>query len=113
MTPDRQWTKFVNKLDATLIIPLDMASEAAAHFARLWGYNEKDAEILAKQQIHGLVAMGQMFRLITVVDNTLTSKFYYADNQINLNGQKTPLQNFPGLLDMFSLSDGTSQPSQP
>lgn len=112
LTPDQQWTKFINKLDVTLTIPLDMASEAAAHFARLWGY-EKDAKILAKQQIHGLVAIDQMFRLITVVDNTLTSRFYYADDQFNLNGQKTPLQNFPCLFDMFCLSDGTSQSTQP
>lgn len=93
LTPDHQWARFVNKLDAKLSVPLDMATETTAQFARLQGYNEKDADLLAKQQVQGLAAMGQMFKLTTVADNTLTSSFHYADNQINLNGQKMSIQN--------------------
>lgn len=111
LTPDQQWARFVNKLDAKLSVPLDMATETTAQFARLQGYNEKDADLLAKQQVQGLAAMGQMFKLTTVADNTLTSSFHYADNQINLNGQKMSIQNFLGLFGVFGVPEGAPPPA--
>ncbi|CAK8738508.1 Protein YdgA [Sodalis praecaptivus] len=101
------------KLDAKLTVPLDMATETTAQFARLQGYNEKDADQLAKQQVQGLAAMGQMFKLTTVADNTLTSSFQYADNQINLNGQKMSIQNFLGLFGVLGLPENAPQPAAP
>lgn len=113
LTSDQQWARFVKKLDAKLTVPLDMATETTAQFARLQGYNEKDADQLAKQQVQGLAAMGQMFKLTTVADNTLTSSFQYADNQINLNGQKMSIQNFLGLFGVLGLPEGAPQPAAP
>ncbi|BAE74735.1 hypothetical protein SGGMMB4_03305 [Sodalis glossinidius str. 'morsitans'] len=110
LTPDQQWARFVNKLDSKLTVPLDMATETTAQFARLQGYNEKDADQLAKQQVQGLAAMGQMFKLTTVADNTLTSSFHYADNQINLNGQKMSIQNFLGLFGVLGAPPAVPQP---
>ncbi|MBT9433157.1 YdgA family protein [Candidatus Sodalis endolongispinus] len=110
LMPDQQWARFVNKLDAKLTVPLDMATENTAQFARLQGYNEKDADLLAKQQVQGLAAMGQMLKLTTVADNTLTSSFHYVDNQINLNGQKISIQNFLGV---FGVPEGAPQPAEP
>jgi len=106
------WLPYVNKLDAKLTIPLDMATELTTQFGKLQGYSDDDAQKLAKQQIQGLAAMGQMFKLTTVKDNTLTSSFLYADNQVNLNGQKMSLQNFLGLFGMFGLPDN-GQPQTP
>ncbi|MDI8841635.1 DUF945 family protein, partial [Salmonella enterica subsp. enterica serovar Anatum] len=42
-------------------------------------------EKLAKQQVQGLSAMGQMFRLTTLKDNTIASSLQYANGQITLN----------------------------
>ncbi|WP_413728407.1 YdgA family protein [Sodalis sp. RH19] len=112
-TPDQLWARFVNKLDAKLTVPLDMATETTTQFARLQGYNDEDAQKLAKQQVQGLAAMGQMFKLTTVSDNTLTSSFQYADNQVNLNGQKMSLQSFMGLFGLFGLPEGETPPVQP
>ncbi|NDL63124.1 YdgA family protein [Acerihabitans arboris] len=112
-TPDRQWARWVNKLDAKLTVPLDMATETTTQFARIQGYNDEDAQKLAKQQVQGLAAMGQMFKLTTLTDNTLSSSFQYADNQVILNGQKMSLQNFMGLFGLFGLPEGETQPAQP
>jgi len=113
VTPDQQFAHFVKKLDAKLTIPLDMATQLTAQIAKLQGYNEDDSQKLAKQQIQGLAAMGQMFKLTTVDDNVLTSSFHYADNQVDLNGQKMTLQNFLGLFGLFGGPNGTAQPQQP
>lgn len=113
LTPDQQWARLVKKLDAKLTLPLDMATETTAQFARLQGYNEKDADQLAKQQVKGLAAMGQMFKLTTVADNTLTSSFQYADNQINLNGQKMSIQNFLGLFGVLRVPEGAPHTAAP
>lgn len=41
--------------------------------------------------------MGQMFRLTTLQDNTITTSLQYANGQITLNGQKMPLEDFVGM----------------
>lgn len=78
----------VKSLDAKLAIPMDMAVEFMTQIAKLEGYQQDDAEKLAKQQVQGLSAMGQMFRLTTLKDNTIASSLQYANGQITLNGQK-------------------------
>ncbi|WP_413738923.1 YdgA family protein [Sodalis sp. RH21] len=103
------WLQFINKIDAKLTVPLDMATELTTQLGKLQGYGDDDAQKLAKQQVQGVAAMGQMFKLTTVKDNTLTSSFQYADNQVNLNGQKMSLQNFVGLFGMFGLPDSDPQ----
>ncbi len=40
--------------------------------------------------------MGQMFRLTTLQDNTITTSLQYANGQITLNGQKNATGRFRG-----------------
>ena len=52
----------------------------------------------------GASAMGQMFRLTTLQDNTITTSLQYANGQITLNGQKMPLEDFVGMFAMPALN---------
>ncbi|WP_128973175.1 DUF945 family protein, partial [Escherichia coli] len=55
-------------------------------------------------QVEGASAMGQMFRLTTLQDNTITTSLQYANGQITLNGQKMPLEDFVGMFAMPALN---------
>ena len=94
----------VKSLDAKLTIPVDMATELMTQVAKLEGYQEDQAKKLAKQQVEGASAMGQMFRLTTLQDNTITTSLQYANGQITLNGQKMPLEDFVGMFAMPALN---------
>ncbi|HAJ0378802.1 TPA: hypothetical protein HL416_01780 [Escherichia coli] len=94
----------VKSLDAKLTIPVDMATELMTQVAKLEGYQEDQAKKLAKQQVEGASAMGQMFRLTTLQDNTITTSLQYANGQITLNGQKMPLEDFVGMFAMPTLN---------
>lgn len=48
--------------------------------------------------------MGQMFRLTTLQDNTITTSLQYANGQITLNRQKMPLEDFVGMFAMPTLN---------
>lgn len=91
----------VKSLDGKLVIPVDMATAFMTQIAGLEGYQPADAAKLADQQVKGLAAMGQMFRITTMEDNAITSSLQYADGQVTLNGQKMPLDEFAG---MFGLA---------
>ena len=79
--------------------------------AGLEGYQPADAAKLADQQVKGLAAMGQMFRITTMEDNAITSSLQYADGQVTLNGQKMPLDEFAG---MFGLAlPAVAEPAAP
>lgn len=88
-------------MDAALTIPMPMATEMTTQAARLQGYSPEEAQKLAQQQVQGIAAMGQMFKLTTTKDDVISSTIQYADNQVNLNGQKMSLQEFVGLFGMF------------
>ncbi|KAB7896833.1 DUF945 family protein [Rouxiella sp. S1S-2] len=109
-TEDQLISQLLSKVDAKLTIPVDMATELTTQTAKVEGYSGDDAEKLAKQQVQGLAAMGQMFKLTTLQDNAITSTFHYADNQVDLNGQKMTLQQFAGLFGVFG---GPEIPAQP
>ncbi|ENC1171577.1 YdgA family protein, partial [Escherichia coli] len=94
----------VKSLDAKLTIPVDMATEFMTQVAKLEGYQEDQAKKLAKQQVEGASAMGQMFRLTTLQDNTITTSLQYTNGQITLNGQKMPLEDFVGMFAMLALN---------
>lgn len=94
----------VKSLDAKLSIPMDMATEFMTQIAKLEGYQQEEAAGMAKQQVNGLAAMGQMFRITTVQDNTIGSSLQYANGQVTLNGQKMPLDEFVGMFGMPTLS---------
>lgn len=77
----------MKSLDAKLAIPMDMATEFMTQIAKLEGYQQEEAAGMAKQQVNGLAAMGQMFRITTVQDNTIGSSLQYANGQVTLNGK--------------------------
>ncbi|HCB9688404.1 TPA: YdgA family protein [Escherichia coli] len=87
-----------------MTIPVDMATEFMTQVAKLEGYQEDQAKKLAKQQVEGASAMGQMFRLTTLQDNTITTSLQYANGQITLNGQKMSLEDFVGMFAMPALN---------
>lgn len=106
---DQLISQLVNNVDAKLTIPLDMATQMTTQIAQVEGYTGDDAEKLAKQQVQGLAAMGQMFKITTLKDNAITSTFHFSGNQIDLNGQKMSLQEFAGL---FGMLGGPEIPAQ-
>lgn len=105
-TPEQQLDRVVKSLDGKLVIPVDMAVELMTQVAQLEGYKEEDAAKLASQQIKGLAAMGQMFRVTTMEDNNIVTSLQYANGQVTLNGQKMSLSD---LIGMFGLP-GTVAP---
>jgi uncharacterized protein YdgA (DUF945 family) len=100
-SPDQQLARSVKKIDANLTIPMAMATETTVQAAKLQGYSAEEAQKLAQQQVQGLAAMGQMFKLTTLKDDVISSSFHYADNQIELNGNKMSLQEFVGLFGLM------------
>lgn len=99
----------VKKVDATLTIPMAMATELVTQVGRLQGYTPEEAQKSAQQQVQGIAAMGQMFRLTTTKDDVISSNFRFADKQIELNGQKMSLPEFVGLFGMFGASDNEDE----
>jgi uncharacterized protein YdgA (DUF945 family) len=102
--PAEQLDRVVKTLDSKLVIPVDMATEMMTQVAKLEGYQQADAEKLAAQQVKGLAAMGQMFRITTMQDNSIVTSLQYANGQVNLNGQKMPLAEFVGMFGMPGLT---------
>lgn len=86
----------VKSLDGKLSIPMDMATEFMTQVAQLEGYQKDQAEKLARKQVEGAAAAGQMFRVVTTKDNTISSSLQYANGQVNLNGDKMPVEELFG-----------------
>ena len=101
----------VKSIDSKLTIPVDMATEFMTQIAKLEGYNEADAAKLASQQVKGMAAMGQMFRITTLEDNVVGTSLQYANGQVTINGQKMPLDEFVGMFGMPTL--GMPAPAEP
>lgn len=97
----------IKSLDSKLTIPMDMAIALMTQVARIEGYQQDDAQKLAEQQVKGLAAMGQMFRITTVHDNSIQASLQYAGGQVTLNGQTMPLEQFVGLFGMPSIMSPT------
>lgn len=93
----------VKSLEGKLTIPMDMAIEFMTQIAKLEGYQQEQAEKLAAQQVKGLAAMGQMFRVTTLNDETIGASLQYANGQVTLNGNKMPLEAFIGQFGLTSL----------
>lgn len=111
-SPDQQVARSVKKLDATLSIPVAMATETTSQTALLQGYSAEEAQKLAQQQVQGLAAMGQMFKLTTLKDDVIGSNFHYADNQVDLNGNKMSLQEFIGMFGLLGAPADEGAPAQ-
>lgn len=103
----------VKSLDGKLVIPVDMATAFMTQIAGLEGYQPADAAKLADQQVKGLAAMGQMFRITTMEDNAITSSLQYADGQVTLNGQKMPLDEFAGMFGLELPAVSEPAPQEP
>ncbi|MDU6374579.1 MAG: DUF945 family protein, partial [Bradyrhizobium sp.] len=105
----------VKSLDGKLVIPVDMATAFMTQIAGLEGYQPADAAKLADQQVKGLAAMGQMFRITTMEDNAISSSLQYANGQVTLNGQKMPLEDFAAMfgLEAPAQPDAAPQEGQP
>lgn len=99
-SPEEQLDRYVKSLDSKLVIPMDMATELMTQVAQLEGYKQEDAAKLADQQIKGLAAMGQMFRVTKVEDNNITTSLQYGSGKVSLNGQQMSLGDLVG---MFAL----------
>lgn len=99
----------IKKLDAKLAISMPMAVQLAAQSAELEGHNAEEAKSLANQQIQGISAMGQMFKLTTQKDNMISSSFSYANEQVDLNGTKMSVSQ---LARMFSALGGGMHDSE-
>ncbi len=83
----------VKSLDSKLTIPVDMATEFMTQIAKLEGYQQEDAAKLANQQVKGLAAMGQMFRITTLENNNILASLQYANGRVTLNGEKCRLSS--------------------
>lgn len=101
----------IKSIDSKLTIPVDMATELMTQVAKIEGYQEADAAKLANQQVKGLAAMGQMFRITTLEDNVIGTSLQYANGQVTLNGQKMTVEEFVGMFGMPDL--GLPAPAVP
>lgn len=54
-------------------------------------------------RVKGLAAMGQMFRITKLENNTISASLQYANGQGTLNGDKMPLDEFVGMFGMPAL----------
>jgi uncharacterized protein YdgA (DUF945 family) len=93
---NQQLTQAIKRLETHLTIPEAMATETAAQLAQLQGATPQQAQAMAPQQVQGLVAMAQKFNLVTQQHGVIGGNFHYADNQVELNGNKMSLQAFIG-----------------
>ncbi|MNI77634.1 hypothetical protein D3C73_1339410 [compost metagenome] len=55
--------------------------------------------------------MGQMFKLTTLKDGVIGSSFHYADNQVDLNGNKMSLQEFIGTFGLLGAPGPVETPA--
>ncbi len=95
-SPEEQLTQAIKRLEAHLTIPEAMATETAVQLTQLRGASTQQAQTMAPQQVQALVAMAQKFNLVTQKDGLIGGNFHYADNQVELNGNKMSLQAFIG-----------------
>jgi uncharacterized protein YdgA (DUF945 family) len=97
-------------LDGKLSINMPMATEMMTHVAMAEGYNQEDAAKLADQQVKGVAAMGQMFKLTTQQDNNIVTSLQYATGQVTMNGDKMALDQF---LARYMLGGGAAPQGMP
>lgn len=86
--------RVLKTLDGKLTISMPMATEVMRHVGLAEGYQDQDAQKLADQQVKGLAAMGQMFRLTQQQDNNIVTSLQYANGQVTMNSEKMALDQF-------------------
>ncbi|MEI2264674.1 YdgA family protein [Erwinia sp. CGal63] len=81
-------------LDGKLTVSMDMATEMMTQVAMAEGHPQEESAKLADQQVKGVAAMGQMFRLTKQEDNNIVTSLQYASGQVTMNGEKMSLDQF-------------------
>ncbi|MBS0847455.1 YdgA family protein [Citrobacter sp. JGM124] len=104
--------QYITNLDTRLVIPFDMAIQLMSQVAQLEGASPAEAEKLANQQVKGLAAMGQMFHITKVENNSITASLTFANDKATLNGEAIPLRDLFGSLP-FSLESDEGQGEAP
>lgn len=105
----QQLDSVLKTLDTKLVISMDMATELMTHVAMAEGYQKEEAAKLADQQVKGLAAMGQMFKLTTQQDNNIVTSLQYGVGQVTMNGEKMPLDQFLSRYMLGGAPEGFSQ----
>lgn len=108
-TPTQQLDNVLKSLDTKLIISMDMATDTMTHVALAEGYSKEEAAKLAEQQIKGLAAMGQMFKITTQQENNIVTSLQYGAGQVTMNGEKMPLDQFLMRYMLGTAIPGTSE----
>jgi uncharacterized protein YdgA (DUF945 family) len=98
--------RVLKTLDGKLAINMPMATETMRHVGLAEGYQGDDAQKLADQQVKGLAAMGQMFRLTQQQDDNIVTSQQYGNGQVTMNGDKMTLEQF---LSRYMLGAPTSE----
>ena len=86
--------RVLKTLDGKLVVSMDMATELMTRVAMAEGHPQDQAAKLAEQQVKGVAAMGQMFKLTTQQDNNIVTSLQYGTGQVTMNGEKMPLDQF-------------------
>jgi|GEM_PF-7128777 len=100
LTPDsinniqQALTKSIQQLSAHLSINQPMAEELVQQFYLANGVAIEDAKSMAKQNIAGVAALGEMTQLVAHKDNNVVSDLAYSDDKVTLNGETQPVQDF-------------------
>ncbi|MFJ5158464.1 YdgA family protein [Pantoea sp. NPDC088449] len=98
--------RVLKTLDGKLTVNMPMATETMRHVGLAEGYQGDDAQKLADQQVKGLAAMGQMFRLTQQQDDNIVTSLQYGNGQVTMNGDKMTLEQF---LSRYMLGAPTSE----
>lgn len=93
-SPTQKLEKAIKRVEAHLTIPVASATETLSQIAQLQGSSAQEAQAMAPQQVQVLTAMVQKSNLITLQDGVIGSHFRYANNQVEINGNKMSLQAF-------------------
>ncbi|MGD8204611.1 YdgA family protein [Pantoea sp. FN0305] len=93
-TPADALSRMLKSLEGKLVINMPMATALMKQVAMAEGYQESDASKLAEQQIKGLAAMGQMFRLTQQQDDNIVTSLQFNGTQVTMNGENMPLDGF-------------------
>ncbi|WP_075181720.1 YdgA family protein [Pantoea sp. 1.19] len=109
-TLDQAVARVLTSLDGKLVISQPMAIEIMKQVAITEGNPEEQAAKLAEQQVKGVAAMGQMFKLTTQQDNNIVSSLQYSGGQVTMNGEKMTLAQF---LTRFMLGGVVPEGGQP
>lgn len=85
---------YVKQLDAKLTINRAMATEFVNILAQSQGFDAPQAQRLAKQQIDGFAALGEMFHLTHASDQQINSTISYQQGQVKVNNDSMTLAQF-------------------